>query len=70
MPTGPSKPHLPAIQPARQVSPSPKPRSLALEQVKEAERSSMRRRKGFMSAMITKGGLGAAQTEKTKVLGV
>lgn len=48
---------------------SPRPQAVALESVKESERIKLRKRSGYMSTVLTKGGLGTATTQKQKVLG-
>lgn len=66
MPTGPSRPALPPPP-----SPPPRPSSVALEKVRESERLSMGKRKGYMSTLATRrGGLGLLRTEEQKALGV
>lgn len=66
MPTGPSRPRIPA---QTQVSPSPRPQAAALESVREAERQQRGKRRGFSSTILTRGGLGQAQTQKNVALG-
>lgn len=65
MPSSPSPPRLPAKQ-----DPPPRVSSVALESVRERERLSMSKRKGFMSTMATRpGGLGQLNIEKQRALG-
>ena len=65
MPSSPSPPRLPKRQ-----DPPPRPSSIALESIRERERLSMGKRKGFMSTMATRpSGLGQLNIEKQKVLG-
>lgn len=66
MPTGPSRPRFPA---QTQPSPPPRPQAAALESVREAERRAIKKRRGFRSTILTRGGLGVAQTEKKTALG-
>ena len=48
----------------------PRPREVDLEAVKEQERELMKKRQGYSSTVMTRGGgLGTAQTQKAKVLG-
>lgn len=61
----PSAPRLPAAT----VPASPRPREVELEAIKERERKLMGRRKGYMSTIMTRGGVGTARTQKAKVLG-
>ena len=63
-PTGPSKPHIP-----KQEVPSPRPREALLEGVREEERKQIKRRRGYSSSVMTRGGLGVAQTQKATALG-
>ena len=68
MPTGPSRPHLPS--PAESPSPPPRPASVSLESIRERERISMSKRKGYMSTWATRqGGLGQLNIEKQRALG-
>lgn len=48
---------------------SPRPQAVALESVKQRMREEAKKRRGFMSTVLTRGGLGSAQTQKAKVLG-
>jgi hypothetical protein len=54
---------------AATATPSPAPQAVVLEAVKERERQAMKKRRGYMRTILTRGGLGAAQTQKAKVLG-
>jgi len=66
MPKTPSTPDLPPRQ-----SVPPRVSSVALEAVKERERTSAAKRSGYKSTMATRpGDLGQLNTEKKKVLGV
>ncbi len=69
MPTGPSRPHIP---PAQTVAPKPTPRRMAQEseEAKKRQQEAAKRRTGWASTILTRGGLGAAQTQKSKALGV
>ena len=67
MPTGPSRPIFAAQLAAQR--PSPRPRDVSLEPLKEDERRQAGRRRGYTSTIITRGGLGVAQTDKAKALG-
>ncbi len=69
MPTGPSKPHFAPPVIAERPSPPPRARAVSLEPLREQERQEAAKRRGFASTVMTRGGLGAAQTEKTRVLG-
>lgn len=65
-PTGPSKPALPEKQ-----SPPPRLSSAVLESVRQSERVSMSKRKGYLSTMATRSGdLGVPNIEKQRALGV
>ena len=69
MPTGPRPPayYAPVIA-ARK--PPPRPRDVSLEPLKEDERKQAGRRRGYASTIITRGGLGIAQTDKARALGI
>ena len=69
MPTGLSKP-APYIPPIQQPRPAPRPREVSLEPLKEDERRQAARKRGYASTIITRGGLGVAQTDKARALGV
>lgn len=62
-----NSPSAPKLQPRAVLS--PRPREVNLEAVKDEEREKLRRRGGYMSTVMTRGGLGAAKTQKAKVLG-
>ena len=66
----PTKPSIPKPTSPRREPPVPRQHGLDLERVRENERLAMRKRRGFMSTMLTRGGVGMASTEKSKVLGV
>lgn len=65
-PTGPSRPHI------AQVSPRPTPGRLAQEseEARKRQRKAAKRRTGYASTIMTRGGLGQVQTQKASVLGV
>ena len=63
----PKSPSVPKLPPRKAVSQPAK--TAVLESVKDEERKSYKRRRGYMSTVMTRGGLGAAQTQKAKVLG-
>jgi len=66
MPTGPSKPHIPASVETKPIIP-PKPRAAALETEREAMRQSAKKRKGYSSTVLTSGlDLGESLTSKGK----
>jgi hypothetical protein len=44
--------------------------SIASEEEKKRQREAAKRRTGWASTIMTRGGLGQARTEKTEVLGV
>lgn len=67
MATGPSAPAL--APPMIMQRKPPTPRSISLEKVKEEERRELRKKKGYMSTIITRGGLGEARVAKKKALG-
>lgn len=60
-------PSVPKVQPR----PSPTPRLVGaeLESVRESEREMLRKRRGYQSTIMTRGGLGELRTQKTKALG-
>ena len=63
----PSKPHLPPV-----ASPKPTPSRLSIkqEEAKKRQREAAKRRTGWASTIMTRGGnLGTLQTQKTKALG-
>lgn len=60
-------PSIPKILP--QVIKPARPREVDLAAVKDEERDKLRRRGGYSSTVMTRGGLGAAKTQKAKVLG-
>lgn len=66
MPTGPSRLKIP------QISPKPTPRRLSeeSEEAKKRQREAAKRRTGYASTIMTRGGLGQANTGKTSALGV
>lgn len=69
MPTGPSRPHIaPPVQ--QRPRPAARPREVSLEPLKEDERRQAARKRGYASTIITRGGLGVAQTDKARALGV
>jgi len=68
MPTGPSRPSF--APPVQQRRPPPRPREVSLEPLKEDERRQAAKRRGYASTIITRGGLGIAQTDKTRAFGV
>ena len=63
-----NSPSAPKLQPRRAVV-SPRPREVDLQAVKDEERDKLRRRGGYTSTVMTRGGLGTAKTQKAKVLG-
>lgn len=60
----PSAPKLPKRQ-----SPAPRLVGAELESVRESEREMLRKRKGYQSTIMTRGGLGEARTQKATALG-
>ena len=65
MPPSPSKPKLPPIR-----KESPRPQLMNLQSVEDEERNAQKRRHGYASTVMTRGGLGPAQTQKARVLGL
>jgi len=51
------------------IPPSPKPREAMLEDVREEERKQYKRRRGYSNTVMTRGGLGVAQTQRARALG-
>jgi len=49
---------------------SPRPRTSAIQDVQDIERRSLKKRRGYRSTIMTRGGLLAADTRKARVLGV
>ena len=64
MPKAPSKPKIPA-----RIQSSPAPQAAALESIRESGRQERGRRSGFLSTILTRGGLGQAATRKKVALG-
>lgn len=61
------RPSAPKLPPQAQAKPSPRPREVNLEAIRGAERGRARRRQGYSSTVLTRGGLGSLQTRKPKV---
>lgn len=61
------RPSAPKLPP--QEVKSPRPREVNLESVKEEERKRLFQQRGYSSTIMTRGGLGTAETQKAKVLG-
>ena len=62
-----NRPSAPKLQPRAVFS--PRPREVNLEAIKDEEREKLRKRGGYSSTVMTRGGLGTAKTQKAKVLG-
>jgi len=60
-------PSVPKVQP--RPSPSPRLVGAELESVRESEREMLRKRKGFQSTILTRGGLGRLETQKARTTG-
>ncbi len=62
-------PSAPKLQPRATIAASPRPREVALEDIKAQQRKLMSKKQGYSSTVLTRGGLGTARTQKARVLG-
>ena len=62
-----NSPSMPKVSP--RPSPSPRMVGVELESVRESERQMLRKRKGFQSTILTRGGTGRLETQKARSLG-
>lgn len=65
MPTGPSKPKIPVATP----KPTARRTTIESEEAKKRQREAAKRRTGYASTIMTRGGLGTLETGKAKALG-